>query len=296
MKAISTPEEVKNGKAAAGSKEQQADCVFPAYEEAKPNEGMFPVREPGNFPEVELKHDELAKPVSFWDTVVVDFSEDAPLEEDAFDPLRDGPLRFLGYSNEVGEAFAAWLPPGGVPFTYAMAITYVLVDTYDKGLKAYRRAKRELDASADLDARVDKDKLARLLSTERAVDTVVWQLIASVAAPGYTIHTIVALTLMGLTAAESLDAVQGAAAAAAAGVGVETETFLALVNKSLPTAVGLGTIPFIVHPIDNAVHWVMNKTMRPALRKYVCKQGGGKLANLAMCDEECKSNWGEGGH
>lgn len=51
-------------------------------------------------------------------------------------------------------------------------------------------------------------RLARLISTERAVDTVVWQLIASVAAPGYTIHTIVALTLAALTAAESLDAVQ----------------------------------------------------------------------------------------
>ena len=52
------------------------------------------------------------------------------------------------------------------------------------------------------------NRLARLISTERALDTVIWQLIASVAAPGYTIHTIVALTLAGLTAAESLDAVQ----------------------------------------------------------------------------------------
>ena len=51
-------------------------------------------------------------------------------------------------------------------------------------------------------------RLARLISTERAVDTVVWQLIASVAAPGYTIHTIVAITLAALTAVESLDAVQ----------------------------------------------------------------------------------------
>lgn len=32
-----------------------------------------------------------------------------------YDPLRDGPLRYLGYANELGEAFAAWLFPGGVP-------------------------------------------------------------------------------------------------------------------------------------------------------------------------------------
>lgn len=37
-------------------------------------------------------------------------------------------------------------------------------------------------------------RLINAIALERGVDTVVWQLIASVAAPGYTIHTIVALT------------------------------------------------------------------------------------------------------
>jgi Mitochondrial 18 KDa protein (MTP18) len=32
-----------------------------------------------------------------------------------------------------------------------------------------------------------------LLAAERAMDTVVWQMLASVAIPGYTIHTIVAI-------------------------------------------------------------------------------------------------------
>ena len=32
---------------------------------------------------------------------------------ESYDPLRDGPLRYLGYANELGEAFAAWLFPGG---------------------------------------------------------------------------------------------------------------------------------------------------------------------------------------
>lgn len=96
-------------------------------------------------------------PRSFLESISVDFSENASLDEDAFDPLRDGPLRFLGYSNEVGEAFAAWLPPGGVPASYALAISYVLVDTYDKGVKAYRRAKRELDTRTDLEASFDKE-------------------------------------------------------------------------------------------------------------------------------------------
>lgn len=36
-------------------------------------------------------------------------------------------------------------------------------------------------------------RLVNLLAAERAMDTVVWQLAASVAIPGYTIHTIVAI-------------------------------------------------------------------------------------------------------
>lgn len=102
-------------------------------------------------------------PRSFLESISVDFSENASLDEDAFDPLRDGPLRFLGYSNEVGEAFGAWLPPGGVPASYALAITYVLVDTYDKGVKAYRRATRELNARDDLDTSIDKEGCVAVL-------------------------------------------------------------------------------------------------------------------------------------
>ncbi len=37
-----------------------------------------------------------------------------------------------------------------------------------------------------------------MLATERALDTVVWQLLASVICPGYTIHTVVALVHAGL--------------------------------------------------------------------------------------------------
>jgi len=42
------------------------------------------------------------------------------------------------------EAFAAWLPPGGVPFSYAVAVAYVLVDTRDKGIKAFKQSGEEL--------------------------------------------------------------------------------------------------------------------------------------------------------
>ena len=41
-------------------------------------------------------------------------------------------------------------------------------------------------------------RLVKLLAAERALDTVVWQLLASVICPGYTIHTVVALAHAGL--------------------------------------------------------------------------------------------------
>jgi hypothetical protein len=40
----------------------------------------------------------------------------------------------------------------------------------------------------------DTCRLEKLLAFERTLDTVVWQLLASVACPGYTIHTVVELS------------------------------------------------------------------------------------------------------
>lgn len=226
-----------------------------------------------------------------------------------------------------------------------------------------------------------------------------WQLIASVAAPGYTIHTVVAaanwlLQLVeeskqarprsrcwhhglgwGCSGAERLQlssgrsvpaavpstcgsarlgdlarkpipvpcrspAVQVAASLeqAAAALDVSPDIFLSTFNKSVPTALGLlgalrrrcadvapsgshltrvsalactahvaasllglylgvssccappllpAAIPFIVHPIDGAVHAVLNATLRPAMRRYICREAGGAQAGLAIC-ERCQ--------
>lgn len=53
------------------------------------------------------------------------------------------------------EAFAAWLPFWGVPFSYAVAVSYVLTDTADKGGKAYRRSQGELASNAELHPEVN---------------------------------------------------------------------------------------------------------------------------------------------
>lgn len=56
-----------------------------------------------------------------------------------------------------GQSFVAWLPLWGVPASYAVAITYVLVDTYDKYSRAKGDASRELD-SIDLDSSINKPR------------------------------------------------------------------------------------------------------------------------------------------
>ena len=134
----------------------------------------------------------------------LDFSEPVSFdgeEKEEYDPLRDGPLRYLGYANELGEAFAAWLPPGGVPLSYAVAISYVLFDTWDKYRRTLADAQAKLGGRA-LPPGLDRARLAGIIGAERGLDTLVWQLIASVAAPGYTIHTVVALAGAALDAAE----------------------------------------------------------------------------------------------
>lgn len=56
------------------------------------------------------------------------------------------------------EAFAAWLPPFGVPLSYAIAISYVLVDTFDKGQRAFTSAERELGSRASLHPEVNTNR------------------------------------------------------------------------------------------------------------------------------------------
>lgn len=88
-----------------------------------------------------------------------------------YDIYRDSYLRFLGYSNEIGEAFRQLWPKNIVNLTYGIAVAYVLADTADKGIKAH-----EKEGSSNRDVAV------------RAGDVLTWQMFASVIIPGFTIN------------------------------------------------------------------------------------------------------------
>ena len=169
-------------------------------------------------------------------------NEETPMEstmadDGELDIYRDTVLRYAGYANEVGEAFRPLVPPIVVPGSYAVAITYVLADTVDKTLKAFGSSKyvsSAVGACAFLEG----------------LDAFIWQITASVALPGYTIHQVVELVVQALQAAD---------------LPVDDSPLL----SALPTAVGLLTIPFIVKPLDELAEQIMDFSLRKLWTPYL---------------------------
>ena len=117
-------------------------------------------------------------------------------------------------------------------------------DAVDKGLRAAReqppgeaRTDTHTQASASASAQQGASPAAAV------VDTLLWQGLASVAVPGLTINRAVWAATKALEAGEASKGVV----------------------RAVPTAVGLGLIPFIVAPIDHAVEAGMDRFVRPAL-------------------------------
>ncbi|KAM8961888.1 mitochondrial fission process protein 1 isoform 2-T2 [Pelodytes ibericus] len=143
------------------------------------------------------------------------------------DLYRDTWVRYLGYANEVGESFRALVPKSLVWATYGVATAYVTADAADKGKKAYQ---------FNLE---DPGRTARV--TVAVVDTFVWQALASVAIPGFTINRICAASLYLMK--------QGT-------------RWPLPVRKWATTAVGLSAIPFIITPIDRSVDYLLDSSFR----------------------------------
>jgi len=134
------------------------------------------------------------------------------------DIYRDTPVRLLGYANEVGEAFRKLVPSAVVKASYGVSFAYVLADTFDKTKKAPEGKKAVY-----------------------AVDTLIWQTLASIAIPGFTINRICALSYFLLNKSKGMSP---------------------SARLWTTTAIGLASIPFIVKPIDHGVDYVMDKTLR----------------------------------
>uniref|UniRef100_A0A7S3D2N3 Mitochondrial fission process protein 1 n=1 Tax=Palpitomonas bilix TaxID=652834 RepID=A0A7S3D2N3_9EUKA len=158
---------------------------------------------------------------------------DVPEEKDIF---RDTPVRFLGYANELGESFRAFIAKKLVVASYVVSFGYVFADTAHKGhveyLKAHEGEPEEV-----------KESKARMWENIAisAGDTFVWQVLASVAIPGFAINRIVAASSFALKNYKRRD--------------------------MAATLIGLASIPLIVEPIDHGVHKLMDYSLRRFYRK-----------------------------
>jgi hypothetical protein len=232
-------------------------------------------------------------------------------EEEEYDIWRDSLLRYLGYSNELGEALRPVLPAAYLA-SYCLAFAYVFADSVDKGARADKKKRRKLATSAFLemdsrcdgyltkedvqaafkklatplsDADVDKwfasvesssnervdlkeflaayesqdDKVVKMVdalekpsedggilanpSLIAGADALIWQVIASVALPGFTINRFVTLTE----------------------IGCEAQAQTNIVAEYFPTVLGLSMIPLICKPLDELADIGLDNTLRPVL-------------------------------
>lgn len=140
-----------------------------------------------------------------------------------------------GYANEVGESFRPLVPVPVVWASYGVATAYVTADAIDKGRKAAAVSATPLTPSLSIPALLltPVSPQAHPQDPTRVgvavVDTFVWQSLASVAIPGFTINRLCAASLALL--------------------GALTRWPLP-VRRWTTTALGLAAIPLIITPID----------------------------------------------
>jgi fission process protein 1 len=96
-----------------------------------------------------------------------------------YDIFKDSALRYIGYSNELGEAFRPIIPSKVVTYSYIIEFAYFICDTVHKGHKAF------------LDNRHDEDVIKHI--SKASIYTMTWQCFASVMLPAFTINRIVKL-------------------------------------------------------------------------------------------------------
>lgn len=153
------------------------------------------------------------------------------------DVFRETPLRYLGYANEVGEAFRRFIGGKMVMATYGLATAYALGDAAAKGTSEDEKCRsRALEFGEATGGAVPRctSRVAAVVA-----DVVLWQGLASVAIPGFCVNRVVW----------------------AAGRALKSTAW----HSTGPTAFGLACIPLMVKPIDEAVTGGMDAFVRPYL-------------------------------
>ncbi|CAH3153376.1 unnamed protein product, partial [Porites evermanni] len=135
-------------------------------------------------------------------------------------------ILFVGYANELGEAFRTHIPRLMYLGSYGIASTYCLADSIDKGRRCYQQ-------NNHLNNYLQKRK-----AVETSVEAAIWQGLASVIIPGFTINRICAASRFTLKRV--------------------ARTMPPRAQTWVTTFVGLSAIPLIIKPIDGLVDKIMD--------------------------------------
>jgi fission process protein 1 len=143
--------------------------------------------------------------------------------DDHYDVFKDSKLRYVGYSNEIGEAFRPIVPISVVRFSYLLEMVYFISDTLHKGVHAYTHGEGG----------------SKTMHALRASSyTMLWQFLASVAVPAFAINRCVKFSGYILRNSKMVS-----------------------VKKVAPTLIGLWLIPLLPYVLDPFVDGVMNKVL-----------------------------------
>eukprot|EP00035_Acanthoeca_spectabilis_P031755 m.15665 g.15665 ORF g.15665 m.15665 type:complete len:198 (-) comp4943_c1_seq1:410-1003(-) len=179
------------------------------------------------------------------------------MPESETDIFRDTPVRYLGYTNELGEAFKVFIHRRVYFASYLVAGCYCVGDATSRAHRAYTDLKLPLFEVANTTA-----------------EALIWQGLASVAIPGFVINR----TVAGYTRLANR-------------LAPRFPTLMARLPPHLQaTAVGLACIPLIISPIDHAVDSAIAAVYRPtvnALFPNTANEGG--TANAAISKARTES-------
>ncbi|KAG8796783.1 hypothetical protein FRC12_000033 [Ceratobasidium sp. 428] len=151
--------------------------------------------------------------------------------------------RYVAYTSDIGEAFRPVVPPAIVTAAYGVSWLYLAGDVSYETYKARRKGPSPIEA-----ANFSEPTRLTILATQRAV----FQSIASMALPAFTIHTIVRQA---------------------------TKAFVNVKNIRVkawgPTFTGLAVVPLLPymfdHPVehatDSAFDWVREQMIKENARK-----------------------------
>lgn len=162
------------------------------------------------------------------------------------DIFRHTPLRYLGYANEVGEAFRYNIKTRTLVLAYVVSAGYIAGDTIDKTYKSYKKLnikndKEQYNKSNNIlikNTSIIKDKNTNSLMyhvVKSGALSFTWQVLATELIPALIVYQVVKLTKNVIKNNNTL------------------------YGKYIPTIIGLSLIPMFPYTVDPMIDNIFDR-------------------------------------